>query len=369
MPETSLNGVIAYPRPVSISTVTTSMTASGDKAAFVFQIAKTGTVTKIGFLTGTVTTGDTVDVRLETVNTTTGAPTGTLWATNTNGSQAIDAADDNTWFTVTLTAGASVTKGDIVAVVIVNGGTPGNMEIVHGGGGLFDEAFPYITDFAAAVWTSDNESPNCALEYSDGSYAYSPGVYPFSAINISVAYNNTSDPDHRGLKFQLPVPVRVVGGWFESDLEAAANLKLYDSDGTSVLESISVPSGPRSTTGHGVHIVFFTSAHSLSKDTYYRLVLEPSTTTSIDLDEISVPTAAVLDGWDGGQNFHYTQKKDAGWTDTTTKRPMMGLLIDALDDGTSGSVEFLVLLKTLASFFGLMTLGETLYKLIQRLEW
>jgi len=75
----------------------------------------------------------------------------------------------------------------------------------------------------------------------------------------------------------------------------------------------------------------------LTKDVFYRLVLEPTSATDITSYHFSVNAAAVMDVEEGGQNFHYTEKKDGGWTDTVTDRPMIGLLIDQFDDGAGGA--------------------------------
>jgi hypothetical protein len=51
--------------------------ATGEKYAAIIQIPKTGTISKIGFRTGTVTTSQTLRGGIETVDAATGAPTGT----------------------------------------------------------------------------------------------------------------------------------------------------------------------------------------------------------------------------------------------------------------------------------------------------
>ena len=58
--------------------------AANEQAAGVFQAPFTGTIDKVIFATGTVATGGTVDVRLETVSIANGDPTGTLLGTNSN---------------------------------------------------------------------------------------------------------------------------------------------------------------------------------------------------------------------------------------------------------------------------------------------
>ncbi len=305
--------------------------AASEKVAAICQAPKTGTITKIGFVTRTVTTGDTVDVRLETVSLTTGDPSGTLFDTNTNASQVIDATDDNTWFLTTLTAGAAVIKGDLIAPVIVNGAGSGNMNI-----GVWRSTFiaiPYADHFTAA-WAKQARSPVFAFEYSDGSYDISPGVYPMSASS-GRSFSSSSTPDERGLKFKLPFPVRITGAWVAIDTDENADIVLYNSS-DSVLETVSLDKDVRQTNNLTPHRILFSGTQELAIDTVYRLVVKPTTTTNVEIRDFDVDTAAIMDSVDGGQDFHYTERTDAGaWTDTTTRRPFMGIVCDAFDDGVS----------------------------------
>ena len=90
----TIPGGLAIPVPPNSGTSSTTfgtpmlLNAASEEAAGVLYAPKTGTISKIGFLTGTVTTGDTVDARMETVSAANGDPTGTLLGTNSNGSQA-----------------------------------------------------------------------------------------------------------------------------------------------------------------------------------------------------------------------------------------------------------------------------------------
>jgi len=61
--------------------------AAGEKVAFIFEAPKTGTIDRLLFRTLGVTSGATVDVRLETIDASNGHPSGTLWGTDTNGAQ------------------------------------------------------------------------------------------------------------------------------------------------------------------------------------------------------------------------------------------------------------------------------------------
>lgn len=311
--------------------------AASEKVGFIFRIGKTGTISKVGFLTAGVTTGATLDIRLETVSLANGDPTGTLLGTNSNGSQVVADADDDTWFTTSLTTAVAVTRGDLVAVVIVNPSvSPGNLNIRLV---TYDRIiFPYSDHFTAS-WAKANsdQNPVCSLEYDDGTYAVQPGVYPLSDRNVR-GVNSGSTPDEVGMIFQFPFPVRVTGAWIFADIDEATDIILYDSDGSTALETISLDKDVRQTTGEGGLKLFFDNTEELSANTNYRLVYKPTTTTNIRTWDFDVDAAAIMDSFEGGQNFHHTQRTNAGaWTETTTRRLIIGLLLDAFDDAAAAT--------------------------------
>jgi len=333
-----------FPQPINDAAPSLKsilLDAASEKAAFVFRVGKTGTVSKVGFCTATVTTGATVDVRLETVDLTNGNPTGTLLGTNSNGSQVIADIDDNTWFTVSLTTAVAVTRGDLVAVVIVNpSGSPGNLNIRAVEYNRL--IFPYSVIFTT-VWAKQatDRNPTCSLEYDDGSYAVHPGVVPIKT-RTTRSFGSSSTPDERGLIFQFPFPVRVAGAWAYLDADEAVDIVLYDSDGTTALQTISLDKDVRAANLVATQIYPFDTTSELSANTNYRLVIKPTTTTFIRVMDFTIDTAAIMDSFEGGQNFHHTERTNAGsWTETTTLRPMMGLLLDAFDDGAGGAASIL----------------------------
>lgn len=311
--------------------------ANDEKAAFIFMAPKTGTVSKIWFRTATVTTGDTVDVRLETVDATTGAPSGTLFAANTNGSQSILLTDDNTVFVTTLTATASVTKGDLLTIVVALPSVAvGNMVIAAISGAAMALEYPYSALYTG-TWAKGTNICCCALEYNDGSYAHVEGVFPFSAV-ANTAFNSGSTPDERGNMFQVPFPCRVTGFWLWADLDGNCDIVLYDSDGTTALLTKSLDLDNRPVTTNARQVYPFNSTANLSANTNYRIVLKPTSATSVTLQEFTVNAAAVMDAHSGGQNVHLTTRVDAGsWTQTTTQRAMIGVALDGFDDAVSAA--------------------------------
>jgi len=320
--------------------------AASEKAAVICRIPKTGNISKVRWRTNTVTTGATMDIRVETVDAS-GDPSGTLIHANASGTQVVVDTDDNTSFASSLAAAVAVTRGDLVAIIVAQpSASSGSLTVsayaAHAG---WISRYPYGNLFTTS-WAKQTVLPCFGLEYDDGSYAFMPPLAPISATNNAVYNSGTVAADERGLKFKLPFPTRVTGCWAYMLSAATADYQilLYDSDGSTVMTNGTISHDGdhrQGTTGQGIQYFIFPGTIQLTKDTFYRLILKPTTTANVTLSDFEVGAAAVLDAFAGGQNFHYTDRVDAGsWTDTTTKRPMMGLIIDALDDGVSSGSTF-----------------------------
>jgi hypothetical protein len=169
--------------------------------------------------------------------------------------------------------------------------------------------------------------------YDDDSLAYIPDILPAKDL-IATIYNNTDTPDEIALYFSNPFPCKVAGAWALIDLDNNADLVLYDSDGSSVLGTISGDKDVRSSTGRGLLHGLFSSEITLAKDTNFRLSLKPTSASDITAYGYDVDSASYLAQAAGGTAYHWSEQTDAGgWSQTTTKRPFMGLIISALDDG------------------------------------
>lgn len=312
----------------------TTLNASGNKYAMLFQAPKTGSIHKIGFMTGTVTAAVDTDLRLETIDMTTGFPSGSLQGTNTNVTILAASITATTVIIGTLTADASVTQGDYLAVVVTPSGSP-NYQVRRNSIQISSNAWPSGAQNTSATWFGSASEQVFWVEYSDGTYGYMPIAWPMSAVNTHT-FNSGSTPDERGLKFKVAGPIRVRGIWILGDFDNNADAVLYDSDGTTVLATLTIDKDLRGgATSPGNNQLIFASSVTLSGATFYRLVIKPGA-SNVVVYSFTATSAAALDERPGGQNFHYTQRTDAGaWTDTTTQVPYMGLIIDGIDDGVS----------------------------------
>lgn len=301
--------------------------AAGEKSAFVFEVPKTGTIDRVGFFTRIVSNSQTIRVGLETLDAN-GDPSGTQYGGSAVGTQTSPA--QLVFYEVTLATGASATKGDIVAAVFQFDGTVGNVAINAANG--VDNSFPYIDNYTT-VWAKTANVPYLSIRYNDGSYE-PINTFPVNSQIAYSAFSSTSTPDERALRFLLPFPARIVGFWGDFSYGADFDVVLYE--GTTALSTYSIVNIKKAGTGYGQYK--FGSAILLSKDTVYRLAVKPTTTTNVGVLEMTVSIAAMMDMLSGGQAFYYSQRTDAGtWSDTTTRRPFMGLIIDQIDDGVGGS--------------------------------
>ena len=328
--QTIQRGLWVPPVPLAYSSGAMLIDAAGEQAAFIFAVPKSGTIAKVGFLTATVTTSETLRVGLETVDPATGNPTSPAaqYGGSTPGTQVAPAA--NTFYTVVLVVAATAVKGDIIAAVIQFDSTVGSVNIAQASWGA-QVGFPYVALYTTS-WAKTSSVPVMTLEYSDGSYEVVEGAFPHSALNpISIGTGTT--PDEVGNVFQLPFPCRVSGVWGYADLDGNNNVVLYDS-GSNSLASVLLDSDIRATLGSAYFVQTFAVPVVLTAGAVYRLSLTPTTATQSSLWYYRLPSAAAMDSLPLGQNCCYTQRTDGGaWTDTTTQRGYMGLIIDQLDDG------------------------------------
>jgi hypothetical protein len=350
MAKQNLIGTMQCPNMLQILTSSTTssnttLDANDEALAFIFVAPRTKNLRKIGFRTNTVTTGAALNIRIETVDLATGFPTGTLVGTTTSAVQTVLSSDDNTWFTVTLTLDASLAAGTAYAIVIANpSAAGGNLVISTSFGMITWEGPPYACTFLGApptVWSklSANGPFHFYLEYDDGT-TDNVGNFPSSSI-AGTAFNNTTATRERALYFQLPAPVSVIGCVFGGDTDVGDyDVILYDSDGTSVLKSLSVDKELTRSASGLVFIRFATQADLLA-NTNYRLAIKPTSASNVTLYEATFSSTTIMAALDMGANAHLSTKDSGGtWTQTTTQRPAIALLISALDDGTGGGGAF-----------------------------
>lgn len=341
MPLQTIKGGVWLPnRPphLAASFLPTSLQidANGEKVAFIVQAPKSGTVVKLCFWVFTVTTGNTIDVRLETVDAS-GNPSGTLWDSPTNNARATANITAAGWYAVTLNSSQTVAQGDYMAIVLAHTGNSANLTISTVDPTSCAQEFPYSAQYIAS-WTKLKNCPICAIEYPSTTYEVIQGAWPINGYG-NVAFNNTGT-NERGLRVKLPYPTRAVGAWVWADLDGDTELRLYDVDDlVNYVARVVIDKDARQTTTQGRQVYYFTSAAPLSPQHEYFLMLHPTTATNVTLTHVDVlgTTPPLLDAMDGGKEIYYADRAGTGsFTPNTTRRPMMGLILDQFSDENLG---------------------------------
>lgn len=325
-----------------------TMDATGERVGHIQQIYKAGNIAKILFYTGTVTTGDTIKASLQTVDMATGLPSGTVLTTATGqkayGTVAVADGDDNVWKTVTLTEVAAVTQGQWIAVVLEwSSYGSGNIRINN-----VTNASVYTSNYSHYCVTDVTASPGtwvkdvlyqCLchhLEYDDEAYYFNlnPQYMPGAAAG---SVSSSTNPDEVGNYFQIPAKMRAFGFWLYGDFDYAVTLSLLDASDTTLANVVFDPD-VRNAAAYGLHFILFDSDpaayYTLATGTWYRIIITPGA-DAVAPRLIDVASAAAMGGLDGGTTFYATSRVDGGsWTNLTTRRWGIGLMIDQIDDGT-----------------------------------
>jgi hypothetical protein len=331
----------------TINASTFVMDASGEQCVLVFRAPRTGNLQGFGAYFGAVGNqpNNGLKFSFQSVSLTTGQASGTILGA-TAGAHATTAANTPNaagWVDPgNFSEVAAVTRGDLVAAVIAFSSFSASDSVTVGGvsGGNFTRGFPY--GIAVTTTKQTGVIPCIGIRYDDGTYE---GVvhdgWAVTALN-QTSINTGSTPDEMGLAFQVPFPCVLKSVLVTLSVAAGADydVVVYDSDGTTVLSTQSVDGDVTSSTGNQFHEHDLDADVSLSANTVYRVVIKPTTVTSLTFNDHSFNSLALMDTAGGGQNFYLTARTNGGsWTDYnsgTFRKPRISLLLNGFDDGTGG---------------------------------
>lgn len=322
-----------------------TMAASGARVAMLIGIDQAGTLDWFEFRTGAVTNNPDNGIRFsfQNINPADGNPdgtqdqfrdwTGTLSANTWQVPPGV-MTDDGT------DGGAKrvVSAGDRLFCVVdfVSFVAGDSFQVTNYGVNTFLNY--YVAVHNGSSWSKQIDViPTIALKYADGTYkpVHPLGaVFPMATINTRT-FNSGSTPDERAVRFTLDAPMRVAGVWVRIDLDAAADVVLYDTGG-SVVASGSLLATERASTAGLPVFVPFVSRPTLTAGAVYRVAVKPTTTSNVSVYDYAVASAARLAGAPTGATWYSSTRTDAGsWTDDDTIVPSWtALVIDGIDDGT-----------------------------------
>jgi hypothetical protein len=310
----------------------TTLDASGEYHAVIMMAKENMVVSHVGAYTGAATGSPTVDIRIETVDVTTGFPSGTLWATDTN--IVTGTLTSGTWAVHALTASATINTGQIFALKIAyNSGTSVILSEASNINGLASNYSVINTGTPAAGMFSNMP---WGLGSSSTAFYKMQSILPVNGIS-SANLNNTGGA-RRGLKFSLPFACRAIGARMAMPASVAGdfNIGIWDDAGAEVGSSITAYDRSGWPTGsNGSVTLLFDSPVTLAASTNYRLAIEPTSATNTTVYHVTVASADIRSGLPGGTDcLLTTYTTGGGWVDTAdTTVPLIDLIIDQLDDG------------------------------------
>ena len=326
-------GVVAE----ALGSLNLTFDSATDRIAWVGRSTVTDTLTALYLRTGTVTTGCTIEVRIETV--VNGRPSGTLWAAGTSVAVVIDNADDNVWKTATLSTPASLNEGDEYAVVVVvSSGTP-NLQFKGNPGGSVSWAisghYPLrLQDTGAGAWANVGSALAWVQRFGTAGVKHVVGLTPADTGAV-VSFSSGTNPDERALRFRVPFKCRVIGiRAFMLNIAAGADatFSLWDAAGDADGEALGQASidgdFALSTTQDGYVDLLFDAPVTLDIGTTYYAGIRADTANNIGLGELS--NASLTDAMlafpaGSAQTYLAARQWTAGaagaWSDTTTTWP------------------------------------------------
>lgn len=327
--------------PTLAGAATMDLNGASQWVSFIFSCPKTVTVDSVFFRVNSATTGCTTTVRIETVDTAQGVPSGNL--VDNNATTTISIANGAGNYEATFPGTFTLTKGVLYAIYI---GAPNtvttpsaiNFATFTDDGG--DIGMPYVIDFDASASYRDNLCPSMAIGITGSSSLFIEKLWPITSAGMET-FASTSSPDTIGNKITIKAPMRACGAWAWLDLDETATIKLYNTDGSTVIGSASGYIGVPPTIAQYINVFQFSNPVELATGDYY-LAVEAMTATSIGIASMSFSnerwrSASPL----GGADFCYTSCTQTptgiqSWTTTTTKQAFIGLIVDGLESGGGG---------------------------------
>jgi len=318
----------------SISTLAT-VSSAGQYASYIFAAKESMTISHVGFRAGTATGSPTIEVRIETVDAT-GLPSGTLWATNTNGTTGT--ITSNSDVLQALTASASITKGQVFCVMIK--WASGTSQVIQQLGSITSPSVNSLPYAVLNTGTPTKSSPTSmaliALGSSSTVFYQVPGTFPISAV-AGGGFNNTNSAK-RGLRFVPPMNCRAIGiRFWVSNTAGDYNAVLFDDAGNELSGSSTAYDGDQNSGSvAGMTNAYFDNAVTLTAGTAYRAAIEPTSATNTQMSLFTLPSSNYFTATPAGSNAVYASFATATWTDSTTQLPFLDVIIDQVDNG-SGS--------------------------------
>jgi hypothetical protein len=337
----------------TLSFGTFALDATTDALEFIFQMPEAATLTHGGFRYGVrALTPPTYRISLQGVDAS-GNPDGTIKGGGTPASATFtppaSTAWDGTWQWVAFTNSYAATAGEMLALVIdyssgtVNG--TNNSTFSSGMTWSMRSTLPYSINNNATVRARQTvTSPIFGVKSASLAYGL-----PLQATTVT-PYSSNSTPDEYALAWTTDTAwgdtyqVSGVHGTFTFGAAAKTiTVNLYDTDGTTVLQTVTLDTDQTAVTSErSVDIYFPGTLAALTFGSTYKIgFIANDTSTNAALRTIDVETDSDFTALPHGTSAWLETRSDLGsWTPVTTRRPLMGLIVRDWTEPTSGGAGY-----------------------------
>lgn len=307
-----------------------SLTAGTHKAAAVGKAPKTGNITAVALRVNTVTTSQQMQAGIQTVDATTGHPTGTAYGGMAVGTFTPTAT---TLHEITLGTQAAATLGDDIAVVTEFSSTAGSVTIsgLNGSAGN-----PYVDFNGTGTYAKQGGNvPIVALKYDDGLWYPMMGALPVQAIT-DTSFGSGTNPNERGNTFSLAAPAELSGVKFAAALTGDCDVVLNGGAYSNVVLG-TCDKDVVGSTGNGRIYNLPCAKKTLVANTTYDILVRASTATALTLRQFDLSSAGMMDCYSLGQSMYLvTRNSGASRTTDAAKRAFVAPVFDQFDDAAGG---------------------------------
>lgn len=322
--------------------------AASEGAGWVFQAPVTDTLTHLIFATGTVTTGATVNGRIETIGAN-GFPSGTLYDANATGTLTLVATTDNNKIlelAINGGTGIAITKGDAIACTVrAPSGSPGTFQLAFAAQniGIRQPSFPYaVRDVSGGAGNWEHIAilaiPMFAIRCSTAGITHIPSCYGPSTSNTGISgWTSASNPDEIGNSFIAPAKLRICGAQFRTTVNANTGdyrINLRSSSGTLLANTADMEGDVGAA---GWRQVIFPTPYEVAAGTRYDITLEARTATAAGGLWNHVASGYLAAMPSGADTYRVSYNNGASRTTDTTQVTGITPLVDQIDDGAGVS--------------------------------
>jgi hypothetical protein len=285
--------------PTIAGAATLDLNGASQWVALIFSMPYTATLDEYFFRINSATTGCEAQVRIETVNLATGYPTGTL--VNANATASVTITNGGATYNGAFAGTFNIAAGTLVAYMVkVTSGTPVAVQFATFTDGVSSHGLPYLIDYDTTENPRFVLAPLMGLGVTGGSALQIRNAWPMEST-LSVSYSSASAFNAYGNRLRLDLALRIAGVRIWMDADSTGTIKLFDSDGATLLRSINFDGGTPPSASPFVSDFYFSSPITLAAGEYW-LAAQATSTTSLQIYSFNFYSAKFLNGSPMGGN-------------------------------------------------------------------